>query len=395
MYGLSASDKSETKEKIEKYKSYISRNGISYIDKYSNLVFTPFEKFTKNAWHNSDKYISEIQNRVSSLEKYAIDENLTNLFITITLPSSYHKTKILKSGKIINNPKFINDEEHTPNAGSKKLSKFWKRILDLRPLKDLDKSKRCYFRVTEPHKNGTPHLHISLYVPKGSISNILNSIFNLYTFPQIDISSQYIPDGYKQFFDKTLQKTVYKKSFDDNFGITTLINNPTAYLMKYILKTFDDLRKDYSKISDLTLWYIYHGINRFSTSKTLIPLYIYRRINYLKKFQDMYEATKYYNSKRFIFSYSAHEKIDWVSGEIKTRRILNQIEFIERWYNSDIETSITWTRMPNVKSDIDYFIDEYEFIPIEIEKIEKNIKDGRLLDILNRIENIIDDEEIV
>ena len=46
--------------------------------------------------------------------------------------------------------------------------------------------------------------------------------------------------------------------------------------MKYILKTLDDLRADNQKITDLTLWYILHGICRIYTSRTLISLDVYR-----------------------------------------------------------------------------------------------------------------------
>lgn len=39
-------------------------------------------------------------------------------------------------------------------------------MLNLRVLRNIDKEDKCYFRVYEPHKDGTPHLHFSLFVQK-------------------------------------------------------------------------------------------------------------------------------------------------------------------------------------------------------------------------------------
>ncbi len=130
MYGLSEIAKQETLNKVKKSKEYIETHGLEFEGK-----FIPFAVLTKNAWHNSHKYVAELQNRANSLSKYATDKGLVNIFITLTLPSEYHKMKTLKSGKLIHNPKFINDLAHTPKSGSKVLSSYWKRIIDLRPLK--------------------------------------------------------------------------------------------------------------------------------------------------------------------------------------------------------------------------------------------------------------------
>ena len=64
--------------------------------------------------------------------------------------------------------------------------------------------------------------------------------------------------------------------------------------MKYILKTFDDLREDEDNISDLTLWYIRHGICRFYSSRTLISLEIYKKFG---GSHDLYEVTKMYENQ--------------------------------------------------------------------------------------------------
>ncbi len=312
-YGLSKKDIKYAFKKIEKRKRYIEREG--------------FAPFTKNAWYNADKYIAELQNRASSLVAYASMQNLVSLFITLTLPSEYHPIKTLKNGKVIKNPKFIDDLAHTPKAGSKVLSRMWKRILDLRPVKDLRKEQKCYFRIIEPHKSGVPHLHVALYVPANSIEKILNSIFAIYTFPQIEISSQYIPSSYKKYYDKTVKRSVYKKNPKDKFGVTTLIKNPLKYMMKYILKTLDDLRKNKNKYTPLTLWYIIHGIGRFYTSRTLIPLWIYRKIHYLPRFQNMLNATK-----------------EYINGRIRVSAKKRIIEYLSLDENGNITEETIWQK---------------------------------------------------
>ncbi len=382
MYGLSKEDINLAKQKINKAKHYILHNGVSYIDDKNREVFIPYSDFTKNAWHNADKYIAEIQNRANSLVTYATNRGLVNIFITLTLPSHFHPTKTLKNGKVIKNPKYIHHEDFSPKAGSKHLSKMWKRILDLRPLKDIGKDNKCYFRVTEPHKNGTPHLHISLYIPKENIDKVINAIFRIYKIPQIEISSQHIPSGYSKTYEKTVKKFIYKKDPNDNFGITTLIKNPFSYLMKYILKTFDDLRADDSKFTDLTLWYIHHGICRFYTSRTLIPLSVYRKINYKDEFQDMYIATIEFKKNRLSLWYKLDYTIDNITGEVTEITSLSSIEY---------KSKTIWKK----KEFIETRYDPHENIPIPIDSEEFYLINGLLSNNTDSPHDILDDEESI
>jgi len=237
-YGLDKYDIKQATQKIEKQKAFLNKH---YIRVGSKDIY--LSEFTKNAYINSDRYIAEVNHRVWSLYHYANNNNLKNIFLTITLPSEYHP-KIKNKYK---NPKFIDDSDHTPKAGARELSKIYKRLLDLRAYRNIDKSDKCYFRVYEPHKDGTPHLHSSIFVPIDTIDDVVASFQN--------------------FFDINYPGLQIK--------IETNINNPVAYLMKYILKTFDDLRDD-KEITALSLWYTTHKITRFYTSRTLVSLDIYR-----------------------------------------------------------------------------------------------------------------------
>jgi len=238
-YGLTDNQIQVAKEKIVYQKYYLDNHFIKVDNNY-----LPYSYFFKNAFINSHRYIAELQNRVWSLYNYAVSKDLVNIFITLTLPSEYHKTKTLKNGKVIKNPKYIDDDEHKPNAANKKLSQMWKSLLNDRSLSSLSKHNRVYFRVTEPHKNGTPHLHISLFVPKLYVQRVISAINRKFPSPQSKVE--------------------------------TNIFNPVSYLMKYILKTLDDLRYGEDKYSNLSYWYIANKIPRLFTSRTLISLDVYR-----------------------------------------------------------------------------------------------------------------------
>jgi len=310
MYGLTKENRVEVLNKIEKQKDFLSSH---YIVMDGSKV--KLSSFFKNTFINSDRYVAELQHRVWSLVEFAKDRNLVNIFLTLTLPSEYHRKKTLRSGKIIRNDKFANShlklydittkekatfynrlvikfyktknltkwtgkvekvsldvKDYMPIPASKELTRMWEKIRKDRAWQSLSKEDRVYFRVTEPHKDGTPHLHISIWIPKSSVSKIISSIQRLYPAPLSDISTSYIPENYDLYGE------VYKKSPGDKSCIRVKIDDAISYLMKYIYKTLDDLR-DKKGITDITMWYIYHGICRFYTSRTLISLNIYRPLS--------------------------------------------------------------------------------------------------------------------
>ena len=323
MFGLTKKNKLDVLKKIDKQKDFL----------YSHYIEVQGEKiqlasFFKNTFLNADRYIAELQHRVWSLVEYAQNRELVNVFLTLTLPSEYHPKKTLRNGKVVNNPKFAHNdififdiytkqrptsydkkifkyyktqkrtmytgkvktisllkEDYTPSKGSKLLTEMFAKIRKDRSFQDLDKDERVYFRVTEPHKDGTPHLHISLWLPKQNVSRFVHAVHWFYPSPLADIASTYIPSGYKLYpnvyrkWDKNTNRfrwyDGYKVHDDDTSYIKLQIEDSVAYLMKYIYKTLDDLRDD-KGITEITMWYIMHGICRFYTSRTLISLNVYR-----------------------------------------------------------------------------------------------------------------------
>jgi len=237
MYGMDQHKRKITNDKMRNTKFFLDNNFIKFGD-----TEVPYSNFFKNSYINPNRYIAEIQNRVWSIFNYATAHNLVNVFCTITLPPEFHRLKKLKGGKIVRNPKY--DSKNTPRFASRCLSKMLAKILKDHFYADIPKEYRCYFRVTEPHHDGTPHLHISFFIPEDKV------------------------EGFVKLF---------KRHFPEPLGkIETKVENPVSYLMKYVLKTLDDLRYGEDNISDLTRWYVYHGICRIYTSRTLISLDVYR-----------------------------------------------------------------------------------------------------------------------
>lgn len=231
-----------TKEKIRNTRYYLDNHFV----KFGNEEM-PYSHFFKNSFVNSDRYIAEIQNRVWSIYNYARSRDLVNVFCTISAPSEHHPLRQIfnngkATGKVAKNKNY--NKENTPKVTAKFLTKQFSKILKDRMWNNIPKADRCYFRVIEPHKDGTPHLHISIFIPKDKV------------------------DLFVKLFTRLFPEPMGK--------IEVNINNPVAYLMKYVLKTLDDLRFDNDNISDLTLWYVYHGICRIYTSRTLISLDVYR-----------------------------------------------------------------------------------------------------------------------
>lgn len=288
MYGITKEVRKLALGKIRKQKQFLENN---YFQIGRDNI--PMSEIVKNAYHNSSRYIAEVNHRVFSLYHYANNRGLKSIFGTITLPSEYHP----KIANKMPNPKFINDEHHTPNAGAKELSKMFKKLLDLRILRDIPKEDKCYFRVYEPHKDGTPHLHFSMFVPADKLDEIAKK--------------------FKDYF-----KSKYEKLRVD---FQTDINNPVAYLMKYILKTFDDLRAENAKVSDLSLWYIANRITRFYTSRTLISLEIFRKLNGR---YNLLELTEMYQNRELC-----------VLLDIDTNKVVSIYDKIGNIYNKK-DTSV-------------------------------------------------------
>ena len=369
MYGMTDKKIEKAKYKIKCNKAFLKSHGIVLDNK-----IIPFSDFVANSYINPDRYIAELQHRAHSINDYAKRKGLSNMFLSLTLPSVWHpmKQKSKNDKTLIFNKKFggrayitkithpvtgevlklLNTKEmikkYQPRNASLELSSMYKKIQDTRQYKAILSDDRCYFRVTEPHKDGTPHLHISLFVPEESLNTLVSAIEKKYT--------------------------------SHACKIVLNVNSPVHYLMKYILKTLDDLRKDVDKVTALSLWYVYHGISRFYTSRTFVSLDIYRSLKGLYTLDELTQS--YDNNEISVYLDTKTSKIvriDNAYSTIYSQKVI-QDSFKDSKWRQDMENE-----------DNTYF--EYEFDPIKfvhkkpmIDYLEKDdkryiINNGLLIEI--------------
>ena len=366
-YGMTDYQIKKAYDKLRFNREYMQTNGIQLDGKV-----VPFASFVANSYTNAHRYVAELQHRAWSIYEYAEERNLKNIFITLTLPSKWHPKKTVNR-KLVYNPKFagrkyictINKisfinahivqrvpfiepeldfsetiDKYTPRNAAKQLSKNLKRFFDDRSFKEVDKDDRCYFRVTEPHKDGTPHLHISLFVPDDKVERIVKALSRLFPAP--------------------LGK------------IETDVKSPVKYLMKYVLKTLDDLRDEQSDISNLTLWYLYHGISRFYTSRTFVALEVYRKLNGM---YSLRELTKDYRSQDVaVYLDTTTRKIASIENEHGTIYTPKPVNWYEKLYESDftyLEGEFEpLFREKQVTRPVDVIIDGEQFVYVNKEIIK-------------------------
>jgi len=371
-YGLTTFQRDYALKKLHKNIEYMNDNGITMDGR-----FVPYAEFVQNSYNNADRYIAEVQHRAWNMFYYARENDLVNLMFTLTLPTEWHpmkrkyphsktdKTMIfnkkfggrkyitkINGYKIMNcivlqNIPFIDPildfspiDKYSPRNASRMLSKMLKNgLFNSRAYRSISKDLRCYFRVTEPHKDGTPHIHMSLFIPEDKKDSIIKTLKRLYPAPLGEIE--------------------------------TNIRKPVHYLMKYVLKTFDDLRDD-KNISNLTLWYLYHGISRFYTSRTFVSLDIYRKLNGVYELKELSE--KYLRGEVKVHLYPESNDIALIENEfgtLYTPKPINQHEKEEHTYLEAEFIPLSKPKQDYKPVPIDYDGESYYFAEGKINKLIK------------------------
>lgn len=270
IYGLTNDDLAMTKAKIKAQSIFLD---YSYIQDNSTGQQFSLKDCIVSSNHSPHRYYGEIQNRVNTLEREATNANLTPVFLTLTLPSEFHIMKTTRDGKLIRNPKYNGVD---PKESVKILTKMLAKLRQDRSLKELTKMQRMYYRVNEPHKDGTPHTHILLFIPKERIERVEKAFYHLFN-----------------------QKS---NKFEKN------IISATSYIMKYINKTLPMSKKEITtKDEYLNAWYIKHRINRFCGSRSTAPMYLYRMLNHRFSLYGLTQVRKGNSLK--ILSHIDNDKI--------------------------------------------------------------------------------------
>ena len=156
--------------------------------------FKPLVEYSlKREYAQNYTYISSVCDYINV---DAISKGLIPVFITLTLPSKFHPTKVLKNKKRVLNKNFRFDVDEYINKGYKLLQSSFRTILR-KLTRDNTKNnlKTPYFRVIEMHKDMTPHLHAVVYLSKSD--NNCDKIFELHDVINRLINSGQLGKQYK------------------------------------------------------------------------------------------------------------------------------------------------------------------------------------------------------
>jgi hypothetical protein len=241
-YGLTKNDLEVVREKLRLQNNFLE---YSYITNDHTGQSFSLKDCIVSSNHNPQRYYGEIQNRINTLEREALNANLTPVFLTVTLPGEFHEMKHI-NGKLVPNPNYNGT---TPKEAVKILTKQFAKLRQDRSLKELTKAQRMYYRVNEPHKDGTPHTHILLFIPKDRIDRV--------------------ETAFKRLFLQVGNK------FEKN------IKSASSYIMKYINKTLPMSKEQISESDQyINAWYVKHRVNRFCSSRSMAPMYLYRLLSH-------------------------------------------------------------------------------------------------------------------
>lgn len=198
------------------------------------------------------EYVKTLEQKVNALVSLAVAQDLSPIFITLTVPSEFHPYKTLKNGVIVENKKYqfvkLDDAIIEAYQELKKIYRtFYKRLKNC--------SKNIYYiKITEPHKSLIPHMHILLFVEKAQQQNTKKLFIKIYK-------------EYK------LQRIDYDESvLNDN------LRNAVAYIMKYILKTLNSNDEFFKRWLDG--WRKKYKIRACEMSNLPISIEVYKKLYY-------------------------------------------------------------------------------------------------------------------
>lgn len=362
MYGLKEKDLIQIQKRHEVQRDYLeNHNFLTSSGQVKTLLDVSFSA------NHSSRYYTEIINKINTINEI-IDSSLVEyqpIFITVTLDGYFRDFLTNKfsrynekehSNDIPNNERFgflqdkiKNKEKFTIkdlyNVLNFQLNRFQKSNI----FKKIKKSGHNihYIRVCEPHKkDGVPHLHLMLYIPKIYLEEIKHFYIKYFPAPQnIKPLNKDIDDGQLK-------------------GFQWDIKSAPAYILKYIFKSFLDV-KNQTELDYLQAWYIKNRILRVVTSHSLVPAWVYRKIIPLE--QDWHYLTDIRNN--FISEWSKDD--DYIRLEDESNRVLEYEKGLYKLFYKDRLIKQFGTK----KEDI---------TPVEIKatiklKYKKRIKEPKLI----------------
>lgn len=287
-YGLSHHDLKYAQEKIDGQRSYLSNNFFhTSTGQVKSLLDVSFSA------NISERYYSQLSNKINTMHSLAISQQLKPIFLTITLDgffrgfltgnfNKWHRlTDDQKKEYLRHIPQnevhgFLRDKIRTETKFTVKdlynvLTFQWYHFSAGYSFKKVKKDAKqfIYLKAAEPHKDGVPHFHALLWVPVEYFDSFKKDFIRYFPAPRNHVS---VDDG----------------NIGDTVGFQTAIFNPVGYIMKYATKSFIDL-KNGCDLDYLQSWYIKHKIRRITTSHSTIPQWVYQKVFAIEK--DWYHLT--------------------------------------------------------------------------------------------------------
>ncbi|WP_151944254.1 replication endonuclease [Aliarcobacter butzleri] len=198
------------------------------------------------------EYVKTIEQKINALVSLALAQNLSPIFITLTVQSEFHPYRTLKNGTIIVNKKYRFSKLDDSITEAYKVLKmiyraFYKRLRN-------NSRNFYYIKITEPHKSLIPHMHVLLFIEKEHLLNTKKLFLKVYK-------------EYK------LQRIDYDESIlNDN------LKNAVAYIMKYVLKTLNSNDEFFKRWLDG--WRKKYKIRACEMSNLPISIEVYKKLYY-------------------------------------------------------------------------------------------------------------------
>lgn len=234
---------------------------------------------------NPENRRNELMLRINAMESLAKERGLLGVFITMTTPSRFHSMK--KHGKYyIENEKF---DGSSVRDGQEWLKGRWSLIRTAwndRGIKPLG------LRVAEPHKDGTVHWHMLLFI-NPELKQIALSIFEKYMYCQNRYPRQYQEDRNELKTVNQFKARFLAKDIDPTKG------SAAAYVAKYISKNInakavekleekESGKKLHSLVNNVNAWCRLASIRQFQMFG-MPSVTIWRELRRLRDNQDYSE----------------------------------------------------------------------------------------------------------
>jgi hypothetical protein len=351
IYGISPYDLKTQRDKISRQRDFLSKQ--SFLTQNGELKSYLDISMSANL---STRYYAQLANKVNTLQQVMQNDDLTPVFLTITLDGVYHdlingdysRFSLFHQKKLPNNQvngflqeKASNREIFTPRDLYQIIRFQWSSFQNSLYYRKIKKNgyKVGYLFSTEPHKSGVPHAHILLYVPEFYVKGLLE-LFKTKFWAKQNISQD----------KKRLSPDQIRNGEINGFQWT--LTNPVGYVMKYCTKSFIDL-KNQTEIDELQAWYTKYKIIRITMSHSLVPQWVYNKIYplnkdwlYLTKLKndysfewskedDYFEAkddnlNKIFRYERGLYQMFINDKLVDQFGEKKPKKIINTCKVTQK-----------------------------------------------------------------